>query len=74
MGVLRPWKKRREIFKCDLQRLGARSLELLDDAEPSEAAGIDKAKFAAGGELQNRVCVFFQFLSGRADQQASGHA
>ena len=64
----------REMVECDLERFGSWSFKVLDDAEPSEAAGIDKAKFAAGGQLQNRVSVFLQFQVRRADQQASCHS
>src|SRR5581483_3801876 len=63
-----------EFFYFNFERLRSRCLKFVGDAQPPEAAGIDKEHFPAGCEARNRMCVLFNFGRGIADQHASGHA
>src|SRR5258708_2467328 len=69
-------KELREIFRADGERLSTRSREafLGSYAQPAKTSRIDEAQLTSRTERGDRMSVFWGFLFGRTDEQASGHA
>ncbi len=75
MESLRRAKEGDEIVEGDGERLGSGSAKFAGgESEAAEAAGINKAQLAAGGEMQHAVRVRGLRDFRMSDEQTAGHA